>query len=128
MFLVELEQRRFYQQSQAAKEGDRLEENRGRKLLGSALCFGLGVLYTAGAVPLFTFGPTGKQLWSLFEAQVANLASAIGVAPWIATTLLGFLAIGGPLALVWLVAGKQVNRLMWLLAGMIAYGVFRIVV
>lgn len=93
-----------------------------RELIGRALCFALGALFAAGAVPLFTFGPTGTQLWSLIEAQAAALASAIGVAPWIATTLLGFFAIGGPLALVWLIAGKQVNRLLWLLAGICAYG------
>lgn len=95
-----------------------------RELIGRSLCFALGALYTAGAVPLFTFGPTGKHLWSIIETQVSALASAIGVAPWIATTLLGFFAIGGPLALVWLIAGKQVNRLFWLLIGICAYGVY----
>jgi hypothetical protein len=102
-----------------------LKERRGRRLFGSVLCFAFGAFFAAGAVPLFTFGPSGKQLWVLFEAQVANLAGTIGVAPWIATTLLGIFAIGGPLALIWLIAGKQVNRLMWLLTGMIGYGVFR---
>jgi hypothetical protein len=58
---------------------------------------------------------------------VSTLATAIGVAPWIATTLLGFFAIGGPLALVWLIAGKQVNRVIWLLAGICAYGVYWLV-
>lgn len=95
-----------------------------REVIGRALCFALGALYTAGAVPLFTFGPTGKHLWSLIEAPVATLATSIGVAPWLATTLLGFFAIGGPLALVWLIAGKQVNRVRWLLAGVLAYGVY----
>ena len=76
-------------------------------------------------MPLFTFGAIGKQLWALFERQIANLSPTIGVAPWIATKLLGIFTIGGSLALVWLIAGKQVNRLMWLLAGMIGYGVFR---
>lgn len=98
-----------------------------RELIGRFLCFALGVLYTAGAVPLFTFGPTGKYLWSVIETQVSTLAAAIGVAPWIATTLLGFFAIGGPLALVWLIAGKQVSRLFWLFAGICAYGVYWLV-
>lgn len=93
-----------------------------RELIGRTLCFALGALFAAGAVPLFTFGPTGAHLWSIIEAQAATIATAIGVAPWIATTLLGFFAIGGPLALVWLIAGKQVNRLFWLLAGICAYG------
>jgi len=95
-----------------------------REVIGRVLCFALGALYTAGAVPLFTFGPTGKHLWSLIEAHVATLATSIGVAPWLATTLVGFFAIGGPLALVWLIAGKQVRRLRWLLAGVLAYGAY----
>lgn len=99
-----------------------------RELIGRILCFALGALYTAGAVPLFTFGPTGKYLWSLIETQVSALATAIGVAPWIATTLLGFLAVGGPLALVWLIAGKGVSRILWLFAGVVAYGVTWMVV
>ena len=98
-----------------------------RELFGRILCFALGAFYTAGAVPLFTFGPSGKHLWSLIETQVSALATAIGVTPWIATTLLGFFAIGGPLALVWLIAGKQVNRLIWLLAGVCAYGIYWLV-
>ena len=93
-----------------------------REVIGRLLCFGLGALYMAGAVPLLRFGPTGQYLWSLIETQVAALASAIGVAPWIATTLLGFLAIGGPLALVWRIAGQHVRRWRWLLAGMAGYG------
>ena len=93
-----------------------------REMIGRILCFALGALYAAGAVPLFTFGPTGKQFWALIEAEAAAVATAIGVAPWIATTLLGFFAIGGPLALVWLIAGKQVHRWRWLLAGVLAYG------
>lgn len=94
-----------------------------RELLGRLLCFGLGALYAAGAVPLFTFGPTGKYLWSIFEQQVAAFATAVGVSPWLATTLIGLFAIGGPLALVWLIAGKGVSRLWWMLLGAVAYGV-----
>ena len=93
-----------------------------RELIGRTLCFALGALFAAGAVPLFTFGPTGVHFWSAIETQAAAVATAIGVSPWIATTLLGFLAVGGPLALVWLIAGRQVNRLVWLLAGIVAYG------
>ena len=95
-----------------------------RAFIGRVLCFALGALYTAGAVPLFTFGPTGRHVWSLIEAQTAIIATSVGVAPWIATTLLGFFAIGGPLALVWLIAGKQVSRLLWLLAGVLAYAAY----
>lgn len=95
-----------------------------RETIGRILCFALGVLYAAGALPLFTFGPTGKYLWTLIEAQVTALAASIGVAPWIATTLIGLFAIGGPLALVWLIAGKQVARVRWLLAGVVACGAY----
>ena len=56
-----------------------------RDIIGRVLCFALGALYTAGAVPLFTFGPTGKHLWSQVELLVAQLATAIGIAPWLAT-------------------------------------------
>ena len=98
-----------------------------RDIIGRVLCFALGALYTAGAVPLFTFGPTGKHLWSQVELLVAQFATAIGIAPWLATWLLGFLAIGGPWALVWLVAGNKVRRWRWMLAGVAAYGVFWLV-
>lgn len=98
-----------------------------RELIGRLLCFALGALYTAGAVPLFTFGPAGKQIWDVFENSVAALATTISVSPWLATTLVGFFAIGGPLALVWLIAGKGVSRLMWMLAGVLGYGVFWLV-
>lgn len=95
-----------------------------RELIGRVLCFGLGALYSAGLVPLFTFGPRGQYLWSLIEAQVAEIGSVFGVAPWIATTLLGLFAVGGPLALVWLIAGRRVSRLYWTVIGAAAYGAY----
>ena len=79
----------------------------------------------AGAVPLFTFGETGKQIRAFFEAQVTVLADAIGIAPWIALALIGPLAIAGPLALVWLIAGKGINRTLWFLAGVAGFVVAR---
>ena len=92
-----------------------------REFVGRILCFGLGLLYSAGAVPLFTFGKTADQLWAQFEHIVGMLANGIGIAPWLATTILGFFAIGGPLALVWVIAGRGVNRTMWFVGGVIAY-------
>lgn len=93
-----------------------------RAMIGRILCFGLGALYTAGAVPLFTFGETGKRIWGVVEQHVAALGEAIGVWPWLLMWALGFFAVGGPLALVWLVAGRTVNRTLWFLAGVMSYG------
>lgn len=76
----------------------------------------------AGALPLFTFGETGKQISAFLESQVTVVAGALGVAPWIALALIGSFAIAGPLALVWLIAGKQVNRTLWFLIGIAGYG------
>ena len=95
-----------------------------RALIGRLLCAGLGALYMAGAAPLFTFGEFGRQLWGLIEDLVTPLAQSLGVAPWIAMALIAPFAIGGPLALVWKIAGKEVNRALWLLAGVAAYGVY----
>lgn len=97
-----------------------------REFLGRILCAGLGALYMAGAVPLFTFGETGKQLRAFAEAQVTVIADALGIAPWIAIALIGPFAIAGPLALVWLIAGKGINRSLWFLAGIGGYGVGRV--
>ncbi len=80
----------------------------------------------AGAVPLFTFGEAGQRLRAFGEAQVTLVADALGIAPWIAIALIGPLAIAGPLALVWLIAGKGINRALWFLAGVGGYGVGRV--
>ncbi len=95
-----------------------------RELIGRALCFGLGFLFMAGAVPLFNFGEPGQQIWSVFQSYVAMLAEAIGVWQWVIMWLLGTFIIAGPLALVWLIAGRGVNRLLWILAGILGYGLW----
>jgi len=95
-----------------------------RANIGRILCFGLGFLFMAGAVPLFNFGAAGKQVWAVVEAQVTVIANAIGIWPWLAMWIVGAFAIGGPLALVWLIAGKQVNRTVWFLYGLAGYGVW----
>jgi len=95
-----------------------------REYLGRSLCFGLGLLYAAGAVPLFNFGEVGASVWTVFEAQVVAIANTIGVWPWLLMWLLGPLIIGGPLALVWLIAGPGVRRIKWFLGGLVVYGVW----
>ncbi len=92
--------------------------------LGRALCFGLGFLFAAGAVPLFNFGEAGKQVWAGVESMVTPLATAIGIWPWLAMWILGFFVIGGPLALIWLIVGNQVNRTLWLFYGIVIYGIW----
>ncbi len=92
-----------------------------RDNIGRALCFGLGLFYMIGAVPLFTFGESGKKLWAFIQAQVTVIADAVGIAPWLAIWFIGTFAIAGPLALVWLIAGKGVSRIYWFLAGVLAY-------
>ena len=100
------------------------ETNPRRANVGRVLCFGLGLLYAAGAVPLFNFGQVGTDVWSVVEAQVTAIATAIGVWPWLLMWFLGPLIIGGPLALVWLIAGPGVRRIQWFLGGLIAYGLW----
>ncbi len=89
---------------------------------GRALCAGLGALYMAGAAPLFTFGETGQQLWAWIQGTVAPVASMVGIAPWMLTSALAPFAVAGPLALVWTIAGSQINRIYWFLAGVAGYG------
>lgn len=98
-----------------------------REFVGRILCAGLGALYVAGAVPLFTFGEAGKQIRAFAEAQVTVIADALGIAPWVALALVGPFAIAGPLALVWLIAGNGINRSLWFLAGIAGYGLGRVV-
>ncbi|MFM1815110.1 MAG: hypothetical protein RLZ98_1805 [Pseudomonadota bacterium] len=93
-----------------------------REYIGRALCAGLGALYMAGAAPMFTFGETGMRLWTWIESVVTPLAQAAGIAPWMVMSALGPLAVGGPLALVWKIAGPGVSRISWFLAGIAAYG------
>lgn len=90
--------------------------------LGRTLCFGLGFLYAAGAVPLFNFGTAGRQIWAHVESIVTPLANAAGIWPWLAMWILGFFVVGGPLALVWLMVGNHANRTLWLVYGMAAFG------
>lgn len=78
----------------------------------------------AGAVPLFNFGETGQKIWTVFQGYVAALAEGIGVWQWLITWLLGPFIIAGPLALVWLIAGREVNRTLWILTGFLAYGIW----
>jgi hypothetical protein len=95
-----------------------------REMIGRMLCSGLGAFYMTGAVPLFTFGETGKQLWAFIEATVAQVANAVGIPEWLALSAVAPFAIGGPLALVWLIAGKGINRTLWFIAGIAAAGLF----
>lgn len=78
----------------------------------------------AGAVPLFNFGETGQKIWTVFQGYVAALAEAIGVWQWLIMWLLGPFIIAGPLALVWLIAGRGVNRTLWIITGFLAYGIW----
>ena len=91
-----------------------------RQAIGALLCFATGALFVLGAVPLFNYGEVGRRVWPHVEAVVASIATTIGIAPWMAMWLLGFFAIGGPLAVVWLIAGRGVNRITWFLSGLIA--------
>ena len=91
-----------------------------RPLIGRVLCLALGFLYAAGAVSLFSFGATAEATWSQWTEM---LATTLGVPNWIATVILGFFSVGGPLGLVWVISGNQVNRSLWFLAGLMSYGV-----
>ena len=93
-----------------------------RVLIGSILCFGLGVLFIAGAVPLFNYGETGQWIWNAFNEQARAIALQFGVPGWIASAGLGLISLGGPLGLVWWIAGKETKRLMWFTLGLLAYG------
>ena len=93
-----------------------------RVMIGSALCFGLGVLFFAGAVPLFNYGEAGQWIWGVFNEQARAIAAGFGVPGWIASVGLGLISIGGPMGLVWWIAGRETKRLMWFVIGALAYG------
>lgn len=95
-----------------------------RDTFGRFACSLLGALYTAGAVPLFSFGETGAKIWNMFEQHVTAIADAVGISSWLALALLGPLTVGSPLALVWLIAGNGITRPFWFLAGIAAYGAY----
>ncbi|MGI9521847.1 MAG: hypothetical protein ACR2PG_09400 [Hyphomicrobiaceae bacterium] len=92
-----------------------------RKSVGRLLCLGLGVFYMAGLVPLFGFGQFGEQLWTAFRGQVDSLAQMTGISSWIIIVAISPILVGGPLALVWRLAGSGINRFLWLLLGITLY-------
>ena len=89
--------------------------------IGRVLCFLLGLGYAAGLTPLFEFGETAGQIWSVAEQNILGAAEMIGLPSWLAVPLLGPFAVGSPLAFVWLVAGKGIRRFWWLLSGASTY-------
>ena len=95
-----------------------------RETIGRLLCAGLGALYMAGAMPLFNYGAFGREFWPIIESYIAVLADSIGISTWFAMLLLSPFAIGGPMALVWIFAGRGINRTYWFLAGILGYGAF----
>ena len=92
-----------------------------RENVGRVLCLALGALYMAGAVPLFNFGQAGAEVLAAIDQVITQIANAIGVWPWLLRWLIGPIIVGGPLALVWIIAGPGVKRILWFLGGIALY-------